>query len=114
MNCSVQSYCSSRGWSTVQLDTEQEFDDFRSSAIGFGETWLGLVRNSSCLTEYSWVASGVCLSEEVNSVAWGDGRFREGECVSVGEWYMPYIHGRYDEPMEQGIEIALASEPSAA
>lgn len=31
-----------------------------------------------------------------------------------GEWLIPFIHGRYDEPQEQGIEIALASEEVTA
>ncbi len=31
-----------------------------------------------------------------------------------GEWLSPFIHQRYDEPAEQGIEIALASEVELA
>lgn len=31
-----------------------------------------------------------------------------------GEWLAPFLHGRYDEPQEQGIELALASEASLA
>ncbi len=39
-----------------------------------------------------------------------------GEVLEVvpGEWLSPFIHQRYDEPAEQGIEIALASEAQPA
>ena len=39
-----------------------------------------------------------------------------GEVLEVvpGEWLSPFIHQRYDEPNEPGIEIALASEAEVA
>ena len=39
-----------------------------------------------------------------------------GEVLEVvpGEWLSPYIHQRYDEPNEVGIEVALASEAETA
>ena len=39
-----------------------------------------------------------------------------GEVLEVvpGEWLSPFIHQRYDEPAEQGIEIELASEAELA